>query len=195
MQNCIFSGHCSQPICDKSCPTLVETTYLLERNSISMSNEVFHADKKQLDTCLSTIDNAQGKIKTVLSRNTVHDSDMLTYCSICRNWKGSRLHCTVYNLRYSQYIDMMKKSWGSRSESTELEYIRIFANSAKVLIISNLDYVNFRDFECQTLLTLLQSRASSDFTTIIVSPPVSSLVGDSPFFSRLTELIQKAVNA
>ena len=194
MQNCIFSGHCSQQVCDKSCPTLAETTYLLERNNIAMNSDVFHADVKQLAKYSSILESCDGKLKTVISKNTVQDADLITYCSICKNWKGSRLHCTVYNLKYSQYIELLKKSWSAKSETSELEYMRIFSSAAKVLIISNIDYVNFRDFECQTLLTLLQSRAGSEFTTIIVSPRTSSLVGDSPFFGRLTEIIKEASN-
>ena len=192
MQNCIFSGHCSKQVCDKSCPTLAETTYLLERNKISMNSEVFHTDPKRLSKMASIVDSSEGTLKTVITKNTVQDADLLSYIAICRNWKGSRLHCTVYNLRYSQYIEMMKKSWSAKSETSELEYMRIFSSSAKVLIISNIDYVNFRDFECQTLLTLLQSRSGDEYTTIIVSPPVTSLVGDSPFFGRLTEIIKEA---
>lgn len=195
MQNCIFSGHCSQQVCDKSCPALVETTYLLERNNISISSEVFRADTKQLSKFSSILDSSEGKLTTVISKDTVKDADLLTYCGICKHWKGSRLHCTVYNLRYSQYLDIMKKSWSMKSEPSELEYMRIFSNSAKVLVISNIDYVNFKDFECQTLLTLIQSRAGNGLSTIIVSPPISSLVGDSPFFGRLTEIIKKAVNS
>lgn len=192
MQNCIFSGHCSKQVCDKSCPTLAETTYLLERNKISMNSEVFHTDPKRLVKMANIVDSSEGTLRTVITKNTVQDADLLSYIAICRNWKGSRLHCTVYNLRYSQYIEMMKKSWSAKSETSELEYMRIFSSSAKVLIISNIDYVNFRDFECQTLLTLLQSRSSGEYTTIIVSPPVTSLVGDSPFFGRLTEIIKEA---
>ena len=195
MQNCIFSGHCSKQVCDKSCPTLVETTYLLERNGIAMSSDVFRADPERLSRFSDIIDSSEGKLRTISSTNTVQDADLLTYCSICKNWKGSRLHCTVYNLKYSKYIEMIKKSWSTKSETSDLEYMRIFSSSAKVLIISNIDYVNFRDFECQTLLTLLQSRAGSEYTTFIVSPPVKSLVGDSLFFGKLTEIIRGGIKA
>ena len=191
MQNCIFSGHCSKQVCDKSCPTLAETTYLLERNGIAMNNEVFRTSPERLSTFSKIVDSAEGKLRSVISdTSTVKDADLLTYCSICKNWKGSRLHCTVYNLKYSQYIEMIKKSWSTKSETSELEYMRIFSSSAKVLIISNIDYVNFRDFECQTMLTLLQSRSGSEYTTFIVSPSVTSLVGDSHFFSTLTNIIR-----
>lgn len=160
-----------------------------------MSSDVFRADPDRLSRFSDIIDSSEGKLRTISSTNTVQDADLLTYCSICKNWKGSRLHCTVYNLKYSKYIEMIKKSWSTKSETSDLEYMRIFSSSAKVLIISNIDYVNFRDFECQTLLTLLQSRAGSEYTTFIVSPPVESLVGDSLFFGKLTEIIRGGIKA
>ena len=160
-----------------------------------MSSDVFRADPERLSRFSDIIDSSEGKLRTISSTNTVQDADLLTYCSICKNWKGSRLHCTVYNLKYSKYIEMIKKSWSTKSETSDLEYMRIFSSSAKVLIISNIDYVNFRDFECQTLLTLLQSRAGSEYTTFIVSPPVESLVGDSLFFRKLTEIIRGGIKA
>ena len=68
-------------------------------------------------------------------------------------------------------------------------------NSAKLLIISNLDYVNFGDFESQTLLTLLQDRERKDVTTILVSPPPNQLVGKptSLFFKSLRSKLSEAV--
>ena len=190
MYNCIFSGHCSQSFCDKSCPTFAETTYLLERNNISIKSPVFNADPVKIHKLSSLIEASEGTFKTLISNDTVSDAELLVYCGICKYWKGSQLHCTVYNLKYSKYIEMIKKSWSAKTETTNLEYMRIFSDSAKLLIISNIDYVNFRDFECQTLLTLLQSRAGDGLTTIIVSPRVTALVGDSPFFGRLTDMIK-----
>lgn len=195
MHNCIYSGHCTQPMCDKSCPTLAETTYLLERNNISMSNDVFRRDPSEIDSCLSTLASAEGQTKVVLSKSTVETADLITYCGICQRWRGSRLHCTVYNLRFSTYLESIRNSWTTKVETEDLEYMKIWASSAKLLIISNLDYVNFRDFECQTLLTLLQSRSGSEYTTILVSPSLSKLVGNGPFFGRLIEVMKKAVDS
>lgn len=188
MYNCIFSGHCTNLMCDKSCPTLAETTYLLDRNNISMSSSVFNADKDKLNKYSKLLENIQGKQHTLITSNTVQAAELLTYCGICQNWKGSRLHCTVYNLKFSQYVEAIQNSWSSKFETEQLEYMKIWAASAKVLIISNLDYVNFRDFQCQTLLTLLQSRASNEYTTIIVSPLTSALVGDGRFFDKVCNL-------
>ena len=75
--------------------------------------------------------------------------------------------------------------------------MRIFSESAKVLIISNLDYVNFGDFESQTMLNLLQERQSREFTTILVSPPINQLVSTkgSVFFNRLKSILADSVKA
>lgn len=200
MYNCIFSAHCTENMCDNSCPTLVETSYLLERNGISMKSSVFNQDEDTIKSADMIINAATDTIKSVLTTgDTVQVAEILTYCAICRNWQGSRLHCNVYNLRYSKYIEELKKSWTTKIEPESLEYMRIWSNSAKVLIISHLDFVNFGDFESQTLLNLLQSRQNTSQTTIIVSPPVSALVGkrsigtQSGFFHRLTSLLHDNV--
>ena len=197
MNNCIFTAHCTEAICDKSCPILVETSYLLERNGISMNSSVFKSinDKgsnlSALNKFADDADNCTNSLGVLRTKNTVKYSELLTYIEICRNWKGSRLHCNVYNLKYSKFIEDTKQSWTTKFEPENLEYIRIWSNTAKVLIISNLDYVNFKDFECQTLLTLIQSRQSSHLTTIIIIPE-SNLIGDSKFLGKLTEIFRES---
>ena len=193
MYNCIFSGHCFEYCqCDKSCPALAQTSYLLERNGISMNSDVFKCKPEALQKYISILQKCKGKVASVIDTSTMQVADILTYCGICETWKGSQLHCTTYNLRFSKYIDAVQKSWNySPSEPSEAEYMKIWANGAKILIISNIDYVNFKDFQCQTLLSLMQSRANSDLTTIIVLPPVKSLVGEGQFFAKLTDIISK----
>lgn len=195
MNNCIFTAHCTESTCDKSCPVLVETSYLLERNGISMNSSVFKAisDKSTnlsvLNKFVDDLDSSSAKIGIVRTKNTVKYSELITYLEICRNWKGSRLHCNVYNLKYSKFIEDTKQSWTTKSEPESLEYMRIWSNTSKVLIVSNLDYVNFKDFECQTLLSLIQSRQSSHLTTIFIIPD-STLVGDSKFLVKLTDIFK-----
>lgn len=196
MNNCIFSGHCTRMICDNSCPVYVESKYLLERNNIPISSSVFSQTVESLNRCQSILESAKTRnLVTVPTSDTNELSNNLTYCAVCQNWKGSQLHCTVYNLKFYKFIELTKKSWSNSSDSTELEYMNIWAQSAKVLIISNLDFVNFKTFECQTLLNLLQSRQTEGKSTIVVSPKISSLVGsnESPFFSLLTNMLSKAV--
>lgn len=194
MDNCIFSGHCINMRCDKSCPALVETSYLLDRNGISISNDVFHSSEEDLQAANKLITDNQGKLKVYISKNTITSATLLTYVGICQNWKGSQLHCTVYNLKFFQYLEAIKKSWNSGS-SDNLEYTKIWASTSKLLIISNIDFVNFKNFECQTLLELIQSRLSNpELTTIIVSPQLSALVGEGSFFSALMEILKKAAD-
>ena len=194
MNNCIFSAHCTESFCDESCPAFVETSYLLERNDLNLHNAAFHQSDSCIQSILDMLSKFSGKLHVIQSENTVTTADNITYCAICKNWQGSRLHCNVYNLKYSNYIDWIKKSWSTKQESTELEYIKIWAASAKILIVSNLDYVSFNDFESQTLLNLIQCRSNSNQTTIIVTPKISMLVGKGLFFVRLQKILAEAVN-
>jgi hypothetical protein len=70
--------------------------------------------------------------------------------------------------------------------------MKIWNQSAKYLIISNLEYIKFSDFESQTLLSLLQSRDKPDKTTFIILSKREPLVGtDSIFFSRLKHRLEE----
>lgn len=197
MFDCIFTGHCSESYkCSLACPILAETSYLLERNEISMASPVFRLPKseiKRYQTLLEASSTDGGSISSVIVGGgdfTNLTADAITYCAICENWKGSQLHCTVYNLKFSQYLEALQSSWSFGSDSIDrIDQMKIWISNARVLIISNLDFINFKDFQSQALLSLLQARAQAYQKTIIVSPPVSSLVGDGQFFAKLTSLI------
>lgn len=197
MNNCIFTPHCTEGLCDKSCPILVETSYLLERNGINMNSPVFNiaSDKSlnlsQLAKFVTDCECYTNSVCVCKAKNTIKLAEVLTYLLICRNWKGSRLHCNVYNLKYSKFIEDTKQSWNTKTEPESLEYMRIWANTSKILVVSNMDYVNFRDFECQTLLTLIQSRQSNHLPTVLVLPD-STLVGDSKFLGKLTAMFRES---
>lgn len=201
MQNCIFTAHCMESFCDRSCPILAEVSYLLDRNDISMDSPVFQDDMViKLSKMLSEFSKTLGVyvVDRNSSRSTIHMADLLTYCAICQNWKGSRLHCDVYHLRYSQYLDELKMSWSSHSESDSLQYTKIWLSSAKVVIISHLDYVKFSDFESQTLLNIIQMRESKHLKTIIVTPPLQNLfhagrnLNDNLFFKSLLDMMSES---
>lgn len=196
MYNCIFSAHCTEQFCDKSCPILAETSYLLERNKISMQSKVFDADKTEIAKYVDLL-NQEDTLSLLVCKDTVKSAELLTYCAICKHWRGNRLHCNVYNLKYSSYLETLKQSWSVKTESDELEYIKIWIRSAKVLIISNLDFVNFGDFESQTLLNIIQSRNEIGKSTIIVSPPVRDLIKkpNSLFFIKLETVLKNAMKS
>ena len=190
MKGCMFSAHCLELKCDKSCPKFAETRYLLDRNNISFDSNVFCADPKQITAFNKLIEVSQGKLVSIVKKETAPAAELLTYLSICQTWHGSRLHCTTYNIKYFQYLDMLKQSW-SLKDGSDFEYVKIWASTASVLIISGLDYVNFKDFESQTLLQLIQARQMDRLTTIVVAPPLTSLVGSGMFFDKLKTLLRE----
>lgn len=189
MNKCMFTGHCIKTTCDQSCPAFVESSFLLEQNGIGLNSGVFHTDPALLAKYSKIVENSDGKLQTVIAKNTNTVAEIITYCGICKHWKGSRLHTTVYNLKLSQYLEGIQNSWSNSSNLDELEYQKIWVSKAKLLIISNIDFVNFKDFQCQTLLSLLQSRDKPELGTIIVSPTTQSLVGGGLFFNRLQETL------
>lgn len=191
MRNCIFTANCLEGACDTSCPKYVETSYLLERNDIKFNSSVFKASLSDIQRCNNILSRSNGNTGVVTSKNTVELAELLTYCAICNNWEGSQLHCTVYNLKYSLYLDLLKQSWSQKQDSDELTYMKIWQKSAKVLIISNLDYVNFGDFESQTLLNLIQTRTITHGTTLFVTPKIADLVGHGIFFSKLQNMFME----
>lgn len=198
MNNCIFTAHCMESFCDNSCPMLSETSYLLERNDIPINSWVFTADANLISTANNIIDAAADTLLVYPvsgKLDTSRWSELVTYCAICKEWHGSQLHCTVYNLKLSKYLETVKQSWGTKSDGDGLDYIRIWIESCNILIISNFDYVDFRDFESQTLLNILQDRRSRNKTTILISPPINSLVSTKPslFFNTLKSKLSESV--
>lgn len=194
MHDCIFTGFCVNGECDKACPDYVESTYLMEKNNISLKSSVFHADPKLIQKYFNIVTGAEEKkLTTVIANNTNEAAELLTYCGICKHWKHSRLHMVVYNLRFSQYLDNVQKSWNTKGMTEETEYVKIWSENAKLLIISNIDYVNFKEFQCQTLLSLIQNRDANKLSTIIVSPQIKSLAGDGAFFSQMKNLMTNSI--
>ena len=189
----MFTGFCVNGECDKSCPDYVESTYLLERNRISFNSNVFHADPKLVQKYFNIINNSENRLSTVIANNTNEAAELLTYCGICKHWKHSRLNVVVYNLRFSQYVDNIQKSWNGKANSEESEYSEIWAKKAKLLIISNIDYVNFKEFQCTTLLKLIQNREADGLSTIIVSPQINALAGDGNFFTQLKKMLTNTI--
>lgn len=191
MNDCIFSAHCVEDHCDEACPIYAETSYLLERNGININSPVFQSNPKQIATTLNTLDNYLGKFRVVTSKNTVNTSDLITYCAICKNWRGSQLHCTVYNLKYNKYWKQTTQGWGKNdADADELNYMKIWSSTAKVLIISGIDYINFGNYESAELLSIIQARQNPEYTTILVSPPLTELVGKDTRFEQLKRLMK-----
>lgn len=193
MEGCIFTAHCIEPLCDKSCATFAEVSYLLERNNVSATSSVFIQSEQIVERVYNLLTASKNSFAVFQAKDTVQLSEMLTYCAICEHWKGSRLHCDVYHLRFSKYIEDIKRSWSYKKDTVELEYARIWINKCSVLIISNVDYLYWGDFECQTLLNIIQDRRNKNSTTIVVTPDITTLKGKGTFYPQLQKILSEAV--
>lgn len=197
MNNCIFTPHCIEPVCDESCPILTEVSYLLERNNLSLNNPVFRSKQSDIDNALDKLHKvaeSDNRFMVISAKDTISVSNLLTYCAICENWKGNRLHCNVYNLKFSQHIEDIQRSWSMKSNSDALEYEQIWIATAKILIISSIDFVQFKDFQCQTILNLIHNRMNDGLTTIVVAPsPIRDLCGSGIFFDRMKSMFKGAI--
>lgn len=191
MIDCIYSPHCTWKQCDLACPIHAEISYWMERCNIDMSNPVLKCGKQAIDKAMSIIQSREGKLSVFRSKNPDIAADTLAYCAICLHGRGTALSHGIYSLNFANYIDETKRSWQSKYEPEDLEFMRIWSNSASYLIVSGLDYVKFGDFECQTLLRLLQDRRSTTKSTYIVYGK-ENLVGSSDFFGRLLSLLKGA---
>lgn len=196
MNDCILASKCTKFLCDRSCPNYTEVDYLLSRNNLSVNSKVFNADFSVISKYSNVLDWHTNNLATVIVKNdstssTISAAQLMTYVAICKHWKGNCLHCSVYHLKFSTYLEDVQRSWSSRDNSEMLEYQGIWIRTAKVLVISNLDFVTFKDFQSQTLLNIIHERNAQGLSTIVISPPVGELVGEqnSVFFKKLRDIL------
>lgn len=191
--NCPFKQYCRQNQCKIICADLVEYEYLMERNGLLNNKSVLSFPTKCLQHASECLVASEGAYKVVISDNTSDTASCLTYAAICNHYRGNTLHCSVYHLNFMEYINRIQQSWSINGSDDDLDYINIFMDKAKVVIVSNIDFMQFKDFQAQTLLNLAHNRKLHGRSTIIVSPKLNSLVGSGPFFSRLKEVFGKEV--
>lgn len=189
LYDCIYSPHCTYTQCDMACPVHAEVTYWMERCGITMDNYALHASADNIQKFRNLLESGTGKINAIKAEKTVLAADLLSYCAICMYGHGTALSGGVYNLNYSEYIEEIKHSWNTREEDELLQFMKIWSSAANYLIISHLDYINFKDFESQTLLGLLQSREGAKKSTFIVIPKSSNLIGSGSFYNILCDKI------
>lgn len=193
MFDCIYGERCIRTQCDLACPLHAEITYWMERCNITLSNPVLRIDTEQLNKCKSMVQNNTDGVFTYRAKNTVATADLFTYCAICLHGIGTNMRNGIYQLNFSEYIDENRKTWSTRTESEKLEFMKIWSNTSKDLIISHLDYVSFGDYECQMLLTLIQSRRLPGKTTYIIIPSETELVGrNSSFYSTMINELKES---
>lgn len=185
MNDCIYTAYCTADSCDLACTAHAEITYWMNHCGINFNNRILRADRSVVDSIDRIVQKSLGKVVSVQARRPMDVSAMLAYICICRYGQRKAFSKGIYVLNFADYLDRTRQSWQLRDEPDSLEMMRIWSIDAKYLIITQLDYVNFKDFECQTLLRLMQEKEMQGSTTFIVLPKGESLIGKGEFFSRL----------
>ena len=191
--SCPFKQYCRKSVCKNVCADWAEIQYLLERNNLDKNTEIYSTTAKDFQKLSEWLTAASTSHRVVISDNTVDTASRLAYAAICQHWRGNAFHCAVYHLNFMEYLNRIQQNWGSSTTDEELEYINIFIQKAKVLIISNIDYIQFKDFQAQTLLNIVNNRKIYQQSTITVAPKLNSLVGSGTFFIRMKEIFGKEV--
>jgi hypothetical protein len=190
--SCPFKQYCRKAVCKNVCADWAEIQYLLERNNLERNMDIYATSATDIQKHSEWLTAASTTHRVVVSDNTVDTASRLTYAAICQHWKGNAFHCAVYNLNFMEYLNRTQQSWGNGNDE-ELEYINIFIQKAKVLIISNIDFIQFKDYQAQLLLNIINNRNIYRQSTITVVPKLNSLVGSGTFFTRMKEIFGKDV--
>lgn len=197
MKNCPYNNTCIKYRCDFACKSYAEFEHWANRCSITLLNPLFLSGKDKISQASRIIRKAESDD---ISRSSyLHlgiysgdksqlTADLIAYLAILRYCQGSGLYHGVYKLNFSQYLDEIKKSWNTKSNSEKLEDIKIWIRSSKCLVICNLGLVRFGDFESQTLLSIFQERYDQEkYTIVVLDGGKLSLPGkaDSVFYQKL----------
>lgn len=186
VESCPFDSYCTLPLCDRSCPRWAQVDYLLMRNGLSLNSRPFKTKLSVLEKYDELYQNRVGRSTVVTTSDTNKCAESLSYVSVFNNWDKSAMRVKCYHLVFSRYVDALQASWSS-SKSDELQYEELWVKSCNVLVVSGIDYVNFKDFQCQLLLQLLQDREREGKTTFVVSPKVEKLSGSGGMFNLLVD--------
>lgn len=190
VEDCVFGAYCTNPVCDRSCPRWTQLSYLMGRNNVSPEDDVFHMTNESLNRYKDIYSECEGRFTVfTMDKDEILTSDVFTYIGLCKLWNGSALRCDVYHLKFSKYLDMVQDSWTQKSDN--LGYIDIWIQEAKLLVISDIDYVNFKDFQSQKLLRIIQDRERQKGTTLLISPRIENLAGQGKMFSLLLSKLRQ----
>ena len=186
VESCPFDSYCTLPLCDRSCPRWAQVDYLLMRNGLSLNSRPFKTKLSVLEKYDELYQSRVGRSTVVTTSDTTKCAESLSYVSVFNNWDKSAMRVKCYHLVFSRYVDALQASWSS-AKSDELQYEELWVKSCNVLVVSGIDYVNFKDFQCQLLLQLLQDREREGKTTFVVSPRVEKLSGSGGMFNLLVD--------
>lgn len=195
---CPFSSQCERAFCDYSCGKNVLFDVMMKKSEIK-PQDVGAISVKLRDKVKQDLTKFKGStIYITANRGNKMLGDIYAWLAACKLCPYYGSDVTVYHLKYSKYLEQLRQSWATKYEPEELIEARCFINTARVLIVSSLEYVQYKDFESQTLFSLLGERSyNRDFTTIVIGPEINTWLGlhitRSQFANRLGIMLEDAV--
>lgn len=195
---CPFSSQCERAFCDYSCGKNVLFDVMMKKSEIK-PQDVGAISVKLRDKVKQDLTKFKGStIYITANRGNKMLGDIYAWLAACKLCPYYGSDVTVYHLKYSKYLEQLRQSWATKYEPEELIEARCFINTARVLIVSSLEYVQYKDFESQTLFSLLGERSyNREFTTIVIGPEINTWLGPhiirSQFANRLGIMLEEAV--
>lgn len=195
---CPFSSQCERAFCDYSCGKNVLFDVMMKKSEIK-PQDVGAISVKLRDKVKQDLAKFKGcTIYITANRGNKMLGDIYAWLAACKLCPYYGSDVTVYHLKYSKYLEQLRQSWATKYEPEELIEARCFINTARVLIVSSLEYVQYKDFESQTLFSLLGERSyNREFTTIVIGPEINTWLGPhitrSQFANRLGIMLEEAV--
>lgn len=195
---CPFSSQCERAFCDYSCGKNVLFDVMMKKSQIK-PQDVGAISVKLRDKVRQDLAEFKGStIYITANRGNKMLGDIYAWLAACKLCPYYGSDVTVYHLKYSKYLEQLRQSWATKYEPEELIEARCFINTARVLIVSSLEYVQYKDFESQTLFSLLGERSyNREFTTIVIGPEINTWLGPhitrSQFANRLGIMLEEAV--
>ena len=195
---CPFSSQCERAFCDYSCGKNVLFDVMMKKSEIK-PQDVGAISVKLRDKVKQDLAKFKGStIYITANRGNKMLGDIYAWLAACKLCPYYGSDVTVYHLKYSKYLEQLRQSWATKYEPEELIEARCFVNTARVLVVSSLEYVQYKDFESQTLFSLLGERSyNRDFTTIVIGPEINTWLGPhitrSQFANRLGIMLEEAV--
>lgn len=195
---CPFSSQCERAFCDYSCGKNVLFDVMMKKSEIK-PQDVGAISVKLRDKVKQDLAKFKGStIYITANRGNKMLGDIYAWLAACKLCPYYGSDVTVYHLKYSKYLEQLRQSWATKYEPEELIEARCFINTARVLVVSSLEYIQYKDFESQTLFSLLGERSyNRDFTTIVIGPEINTWLGPhitrSQFANRLGIMLEEAV--
>ena len=195
---CPFSSQCERAFCDYSCGKNVLFDVMMKKSEIK-PQDVGAISVKLRDKVKQDLAKFKGStIYITANHGNKMLGDIYAWLAACKLCPYYGSDVTVYHLKYSKYLEQLRQSWATKYEPEELIEARCFINTARVLIVSSLEYVQYKDFESQTLFSLLGERSyNREFTTIVIGPEINTWLGPhitrSQFANRLGIMLEEAV--